>query len=208
MADHTWPPDYRGLPGTYCRLLADPRTGSNPAENHGTAEFQSIPPLLPAEPRDRCVADYPGHFRSRPDGHPANIVSQGQEGKVQSIQLFYTIILTHDNKTIVVPNGQLSNNVTINLSREGDRRLDIELKLSYGIEYADVKKLLEEAIRSVKDVLEEPEFRIGVSKLEADKYTVEINVWIAASGFRDTSMIVHETIMEKLKQGGIKLPGM
>lgn len=137
-----------------------------------------------------------------------NIVSQGQEGKVQSIQLFYTIILTHDNKTIIVPNGQLSNNVTVNLSREGDRRLDVELKFSYGIEYAEVKKLVDDAVKSIKNVLEEPQYRVGVTKLEADKYTVEVNVWLAASGFRDSSMIVHETLMEKLKQGGIKLPGM
>ncbi|RYY61569.1 MAG: mechanosensitive ion channel family protein [Chitinophagaceae bacterium] len=137
-----------------------------------------------------------------------NIISQGQEGKVQSIQLFYTIILTYDNKTIIVPNGQLSNNVTINLSREGDRRLDVELKLSYGIEYEDVKRLVDDAVKSVENILHEPKYRVGVTKLEADKYTVEINMWLNADGYRDSSMVIHERIMEKLKQGGIKLPGI
>ncbi|MET0636851.1 MAG: mechanosensitive ion channel domain-containing protein [Chitinophagaceae bacterium] len=137
-----------------------------------------------------------------------NIVIQGQEGKVQSIQLFYTIILTYDNKTIIVPNGQLSNNVTINLSREGNRRLDIELKLSFGIEYADVKRLISEALQSVENILHDPEYRVGISKIEADKYTVEINIWLPAHGFRDSSMVIHEQIVTKLKQGGIKLPGI
>jgi len=137
-----------------------------------------------------------------------NIINQGQEGTVQSIQLFYTIITTYDNKTIIVPNGQLSNNVTINLSREGNRRLDIELKFAFGIEYEDVKRIVTEALKAIDNVLPDPEFRIGVSKLEKDQFTVEVNVWVPAHGYRDTSMVIHEAIMQKLKQGGIKLPGL
>lgn len=137
-----------------------------------------------------------------------NIVNQGQEGTVQSIQLFYTIITTYDNKTIIVPNGQLSNNVTINLSREGDRRLDIELKFNFNVEFEDVKRIVSEALKANKTVLAEPEFRIGVSKLEKDAFTVEVNVWVPAHGFRDTNFVIQEAIMQNLKQGGIKLPGM
>lgn len=68
----------------------------------------------------------------RPYSVGDNVVMQGQEGTVTSIQLFHTIILTFDNKTIIVPDGQLSNNVTINLSRQGKRRFDINLKFNYG----------------------------------------------------------------------------
>src|SRR6266496_5019408 len=72
-----------------------------------------------------------------------NISTQGQEGTVTAIQLFYTTVLTFDNKTIIIPNGQLSNNVVTNLSREGKRRLDIDIKLVYSNDIAVVKKLLE-----------------------------------------------------------------
>lgn len=68
-----------------------------------------------------------------------NISTQGQEGTVTSIQLFYTTVLTFDNKTIIIPNGQLSNNVVMNLSREGKRRLDIEIKFDYGKDIEQVK---------------------------------------------------------------------
>ena len=59
-----------------------------------------------------------------------NIIAQAQEGTVTSIQLFYTVVLTFDNRTVIVPNSKLSNEVIINLSREGLRRMDIELKLA------------------------------------------------------------------------------
>src|SRR5258707_8664879 len=54
-----------------------------------------------------------------------NIFTQGLEGKVTSIQIFYTYITTFDNRSVILPNGQLSNNMIINTSRQGTRRLDI-----------------------------------------------------------------------------------
>lgn len=137
-----------------------------------------------------------------------NINTQGQEGTVTSIQLFFTTVLTFDNKTIIIPNGQLSNNVVINLSREGKRRLDIEIKFSYGIDIAQVKKVLQDSIQSSKDILPDPVARIGVSALEADRYVVTVNVWVNAHGFYDTRLVLQEKLINDLKAAGIKLPGM
>jgi small conductance mechanosensitive channel len=61
-----------------------------------------------------------------------NIVTQGLEGTVRSIQIFYTFVTTFDNRTVIVPNSKLSNEIIINISREGSRRLDIEIKFKLG----------------------------------------------------------------------------
>ncbi len=137
-----------------------------------------------------------------------NINTQGQEGTVTSIQLFYTTVLTFDNKTIIIPNGQLSNNVVINLSREGKRRLDIELKFDYRIDIAGVKQILQESIRSSEDILPEPVARIGVIALDYDRYTITVNVWINAHSFYDTRLLLLEKFVRDLKSAGIKFPGM
>jgi small conductance mechanosensitive channel len=137
-----------------------------------------------------------------------NISTQGQEGTVTSIQIFYTTVLTFDNKTIIIPNGQLSNNVVINLSREGKRRLDIELKFNYGIDIPEVKKILQESIQTSEDILPEPVARIGVYALDYDRYTITVNVWINAHGFYDTRLLFQEKLIRDLKAAGIKFPGM
>ncbi|MCR6722637.1 MAG: mechanosensitive ion channel family protein [Chitinophagaceae bacterium] len=137
-----------------------------------------------------------------------NIIIQTQEGTVTAIQLFYTTVLTFDNKTIIVPNGQLSNNVVINLSREGKRRLDIEMKFSYGIDIAHVKQVVLDSIHAAKEVLDEPVARVGVWALEPDKYALMINVWIDAHGFFDTKLLLQEKLITDIKNAGIKLPGM
>jgi small conductance mechanosensitive channel len=137
-----------------------------------------------------------------------NINTQGQEGTVTSIQLFYTVVKTFDNKNIIIPNGKLSNDVVINLSREGKRRLDVEIKLDYGKDIGQVKKILNDSIHSAEYILKEPVARIGVSKLEADRYTLTVNVWINAHGYYDSMMAINEKFINDLIKAGIKLPGM
>jgi small conductance mechanosensitive channel len=137
-----------------------------------------------------------------------NINTQSQEGMVTSIQLFYTTVLTFDNKTIIIPNGQLSNNVVINLSKEGKRRLDIEFKFQYGVDIPQLKKVLQDSIQSSEHILPEPVARIGLSAVEYDRFTVTVNVWIQAHGFYDTRLVLNEKLISDIKQAGIKFPGM
>lgn len=137
-----------------------------------------------------------------------NINTQGQEGTVTSIQLFFTTVLTFDNKTIIIPNGQLSNNVVVNLSREGKRRLDIEIRLPFTADLPEVKKILQRSIESADDILPEPVARIGVAKLEADKVVMTVNVWLGAHGYYDKMLALNEKLVNDLKDGGIKFAGM
>ncbi|ULT40094.1 mechanosensitive ion channel family protein [Niabella defluvii] len=89
-----------------------------------------------------------------------NILTQGQEGTVNEIRIFYTIITTYDNRIVVVPNSKLSNEVIINLSGSGSRRLDIEMKFSNAIDYEQVKAVVEQAIADAGTILDDPPRRV------------------------------------------------
>lgn len=137
-----------------------------------------------------------------------NIIAQNQEGTVKSIQIFYTIVTTFDNRTVVIPNGKLSNEVIINISKQGSRRLDIEIKFSYGIDFDKVTEIFNQTIDEFKNCLKTPERRIGISSLEDNGYKVALNVWVKAHGFIDTKLSFQQNLLKNLKEGGIKLPGM
>jgi small conductance mechanosensitive channel len=137
-----------------------------------------------------------------------NLNTQSLEGTVTSIQLFYTIILTFDNKTVIVPNSKLSNEVIINLSRQGTRRLDVVLKFTYAFDFEQIKGIINNTISKFEKINKVPEHRIGVSELEPDGYKIGVNVWINAHGFEDTKLSFQQLLIEELKKGGIKLPGM
>jgi small conductance mechanosensitive channel len=139
----------------------------------------------------------------RPYAVGENVVIQGLEGTVTSIQLFYTIILTFDNKTIIVPNGQLANNVVINLSRQGKRRMDISFKVPYTMGSGEIINLLRSFVESITDVLKGPPTRIGVAEFEADRYIISVQVWVEAHGFQDSKFMLQEKIINDLKKAGV-----
>ncbi|KIC94892.1 mechanosensitive ion channel family protein [Flavihumibacter solisilvae] len=131
------------------------------------------------------------------------IVTQGSEGEVKSIQLFYTIILTFDNKTIIIPNGKLSNEVVINLSRQGRRRIDIDLKFPYSKDFNEVKAVLEKTIAENADILKQPPHKVGVADLEADKYVCRLELWINAHDYPKLQLQLFEEILRDLKSKGL-----
>ena len=112
------------------------------------------------------------------------VVDQVQEGKVKSIQLFYYELLTADNRTIIIPNGKLFNEVIVNVTRQQKRRVDIELKLGYIVDVDQVKDIINKAIKATPGIISKPDAPlIGVLALEIDgiKFT---------GGFGQRQMII------------------
>ena len=136
-----------------------------------------------------------------------HIIAQGQEGKVTSIQIFYTVLITADNKTIIIPNGKLFNEVIVNITREGKRRLDIEIKLGYYVDIDQVKQIMLDTVNSTVSVLKEPGVRVGLIGLEVDSMRFAINVWVEPANFLTTKIALQENIIKNLKAAGIRLLG-
>jgi small conductance mechanosensitive channel len=135
------------------------------------------------------------------------IVAQGQEGTVKSIEIFYTVITTFDNRSVIVPNSKLSNEVIINMSQEGTRRLDIQMKFNFGVDVDHVKAIVNKTIDNAKAILKTPARKVGVDKLEADGYTLLINVWLKVQDYEDAKLAFHEKLVEALRESDVGLPG-
>ncbi len=137
-----------------------------------------------------------------------NIITQGLEGTVTSIQVFYTMVRTFDNRMVILPNSKLSNEVIINISREGRRRLDINIKFPNSIDIKEARTVINKAIDKAGNILAEPARRIGVGELQADGYLMSVGVWVQAHGYQDTKLQVQEIILQDIKDSGLKIPGM
>jgi small conductance mechanosensitive channel len=137
-----------------------------------------------------------------------NIVAQGHDGIVSSIQLFYTVVITFDNKTVIIPNSKLSNEVIINISRQGKRRLDLEIKFNYGFDFSTIKAVVSDTLKKMPESADHPVPRIGVSVLDPDGFKVMINSWVEAKDFENSKLMIQQRVIEDLKAAGIKLPGM
>ncbi|PJJ83830.1 mechanosensitive ion channel family protein [Mucilaginibacter auburnensis] len=136
-----------------------------------------------------------------------SIIAQGQDGKVTSIQIFYTVLLTADNKTVIIPNGKLFNEVIVNVTREGKRRLDFEVKVGYVVDIDQVKTIIINTVNNAKSVLSNPAIRVGIISLEVDSIRFLVNVWVKPADFLTTKMELQENIIKNLKAAGVKLLG-
>jgi small conductance mechanosensitive channel len=128
-----------------------------------------------------------------------NIKTQGEEGTVSEIRLFYSVIKTYTNTTLIVPNGKLSNEVIFNLTREQQRRIDISLKFKYEVDFEELQGRISRLLGNSGGLLKEPPARIGIEHIDDSGYTVLINVWTNSHGFQDTKMELNKQLMNELK---------
>ena len=137
-----------------------------------------------------------------------SIIAQGQEGIVESIEIFYTVVTTYDNRTVIIPNSKLSNEVIINISREGMRRLDIDFKFPFTADYQQIENVMQSSVAKMISILKTPQSRIGIGSIEPDGFRITVNVWIDAHGYQDAKLKIQQQLLDDLKTNGIKLPGM
>lgn len=136
------------------------------------------------------------------------IMAQGQTGVVSSIQLFNTIIITTDNRAVIIPNSKLSNEVIINHSTTETRRIEIDLKLSYAYPPEQVKPLVLKEARATPNVHDDPAPEAIVSALEPDGWHIMLYAWTTQEQFHETKFALNDRVISTLRDNGIKLPGM
>ena len=76
------------------------------------------------------------------------IDTQGHIGVVKEIQIFVTVLLTPENKTVILSNGAVANGEITNYATEGNIRVDLEFGISYNDSIDEAKKILYKVKRS------------------------------------------------------------
>ncbi len=134
------------------------------------------------------------------------IVSNGQEGTVEDIRLFYTHIVTNDNKEVVIPNGTLANNVIVNASAKDTRRVDLVIPVAYGSDVHQVKSVLLSVLNENELVMQEPAPFVEMSKLGDSSLDFTVRAWCNRPDYWTVYFALLDTIKAKLDENGIEIP--
>jgi len=102
------------------------------------------------------------------------IEAQGQTGGVIEIQIFNTILLTIDHKTVILPNGPLSNGTIVNITRFGSIRIDILVKVGSENNIDKVKQLIFNVLNANPKVLKTPEPGVFIGNVQDDAVNIHI----------------------------------
>lgn len=128
------------------------------------------------------------------------------EGTVKEIQIFYTKLSTIDNKTIVIPNGLLTNNSLTNVSEKNERQLDLKISISYGADIRKAKALLEELLKNEKAVLQQEEKNVFVSELAESAVIFGMRAWVKNEEYWPARWRLLENIKLTMDENGIEIP--
>jgi len=86
------------------------------------------------------------------------ITVSNNTGLVTNIGIFYTVLQSADCKVITIPNGTVASSTIINYSKDGRRRVDVNVSASYDCKLDDVKAALYKAINRTANILPENQF--------------------------------------------------
>lgn len=132
--------------------------------------------------------------------------NKGREGTVKEIQLFYTKLLTVDNKTVIIPNGTLANTSLTNVTAQDKRRVDLSVGISYDADLKKAKQLIEELLRKDEDVLQNEDITVFVDSLGDSSVVIGARGWVKKEAYWTVKWRLTENIKLTLDENGIEIP--
>ncbi|HRP53036.1 MAG TPA: mechanosensitive ion channel [Fluviicola sp.] len=121
------------------------------------------------------------------------IFAQNQTGTVKEIQIFYTYMLTGDNKMIVLPNGLLANGLLVNQTKEKTRRVEWSIPLENGSDYELAKKLILSYLAEDKLILKDPAPFVSLGEL-GSTIKIVVRAWAKTGNNSDAFFHLNERV--------------
>ena len=132
--------------------------------------------------------------------------SNGKEGTVKEIQIFYTKLSTIDHKTIVIPNGMLTNNSITNATAKDERQLDLRVGISYDADIRQAKSVIENLLIKDECIIKNEQINVFVHELADSAVVLGIRAWVKNEEYWETRWRLLEEIKILLDENGIEIP--
>lgn len=134
------------------------------------------------------------------------IEAQGASGTVREISVFYTVIVTVDNKVVTVPNGGLTNSVITNYSTEELRRVDVEFTADYSNDADAVKATMLSVVASCEKALKDPEAAAVMLDCSENGIKYALRVWCASGDYWAVREDLVKGVRNAFKTADITIP--
>lgn len=130
----------------------------------------------------------------------------GTSGTVKEIKLFSVKIVTPDNLTIVIPNNTVFGSTIINYSKMPLRRIDIVLPVSYDVDVAKLKEIVNGLIAKDTRIAKDPAPFFRLTEYGESSLNFTLRAWTNTSIYWDVRFDLMEGILEALRENGVEIP--
>jgi small conductance mechanosensitive channel len=126
-------------------------------------------------------------------------------GKVEEIQIFNTLIVTPGRKTLIIPNGQIVDNIVTNYSRKGHIRMELNVTMPYSESFPRIREIILQELYAIDKVLSDPEPEVGIEVYDSHNIIVAVRPYVKPDDFWEVTFESYERIKTAFNQHGIKV---
>lgn len=134
------------------------------------------------------------------------IEGAGTAGTVEEVHIFNTRLRTPDNKSIVIPNSQLTSGTITNFSAKSERRVDLTFGVSYSDDIDRVKAVIREVMAEDDRILPEPEPVVGLMTLGESSVDFVVRPWVKSENYWPVLFDLNERMKKRFDAEGISIP--
>jgi len=134
------------------------------------------------------------------------VEAQGHLGEVKDIQIFVTILVSLDNKQVIIPNGVMSNGTITNISAEGQLRVDLSVGIGYNEDINKAKKVIQKVMEAHAKVLQDPAPYVGVDSMGDSSVNLVVRPYTTPADYWDVYFDINQQLKEALDKNNIVIP--
>lgn len=134
------------------------------------------------------------------------VTAAGESGTVTEIGIFYTKLMTIDNKCVTIPNGAISNATVTDYSTADRRRVDLEFSVAYGSDIDKVKKVILTVVSANDKVLDDPAPFTALLRQDASALVFVVRAWCATGDYWSVYFNLMENMKKAFDSVGISIP--
>jgi len=134
------------------------------------------------------------------------VTTCGESGTVEDIQMFYTTLVTPDNKVIKVPNGTLIGSTIVNVSVKESRRVDVVMSIAYNADYELARQAILDVCAANDAIYKDPAPYVAVGEYADSSVNLNVRVWTKNGEYWNVNRYLMEEIRKSFEAKGIEIP--
>ena len=134
------------------------------------------------------------------------VEAQGHTGVVEGLNMFVTTLTTPDSKTVIIPNGPLSNGDIVNYSKLDQLRVDLVIGISYDADIQQARNVIMEVMKNDPKVMDDPAPSVNVLELADSSVNLAVRPFATVANYWDVYFGIQEKAKVALDQAGIDIP--
>ena len=127
-------------------------------------------------------------------------------GTVREIKIMYTVLITRDNKKVIVPNSHITDSNIINFTAEENRRIDLLYSISYSDDLEKAREAILTAANECDLIFESPAPKAYVSEHADNGIKLVAQVWCNSRNYWDVFYYMQEYVKLEFDKAGITIP--